>query len=364
MLRKTGLSAKLYSKYLYIFIRRKWKSLLSIASMVLSEKKKKILVRFTTEHIYGLRKINVGENEVIVVCLVRNREIFIKSFIEYYFSLGVRHIVFVDNNSTDKTVEIACSYDNVSIVRSRIKSILDSGIDIYLREYAAKRFCKNSWCLVADIDEFFDYPFSDKISLCVLIRYLKENSYTAVVTQTLDLFSDKPLNSLKSMKDGCLKELYPYYDLSNISKIDYPSSDNLISNKEIKFYFGGIRKTVFCTNNFLTKHPLVFVHKKLKMNNQHTFHNVNCADFSAVFYHYKFASNFLEIAAIYVAENNEIFYREEYSNIVQICAQNPSLTFKQKTSKRLTAINDLLQEEFLVVSDKYRQWTEKHADKK
>jgi hypothetical protein len=52
---------------------------------------------------------------VTVVCLVKNGELSIPSFIEHHFRLGVQRILFLDNQSTDRTVALARQYDNVFV---------------------------------------------------------------------------------------------------------------------------------------------------------------------------------------------------------------------------------------------------------
>ena len=48
----------------------------------------------------------------VVVCLVRNSEARVTAFLDYYLRLGARHIVLVDNGSTDRTIEKACESED------------------------------------------------------------------------------------------------------------------------------------------------------------------------------------------------------------------------------------------------------------
>ena len=49
-----------------------------------------------------------------------------------------------------------------------------------------------------DVDELFDYPYSDVVSLGSFLRYLSKKSYTAVTAQMLDMFPGEPLERLKN----------------------------------------------------------------------------------------------------------------------------------------------------------------------
>ncbi|MEC4819993.1 MAG: glycosyltransferase, partial [Scytonema sp. PMC 1069.18] len=78
-----------------------------------------LVLKASIRHIYGLKEINYAIDELIVLCVVRNGELYIKSFIEHYLTLGVKHIVFLDNNSTDGTIEIARKYHKVTILQTK-----------------------------------------------------------------------------------------------------------------------------------------------------------------------------------------------------------------------------------------------------
>ena len=75
-----------------------------------------------------------------------------------------------------------------------------------MKRYLAETFSAGRWNLCADIDELFDYPFSERIGLNSFLSYLNANSYTAVVTQMLDMFADCPLSELESDPEDSLHE--------------------------------------------------------------------------------------------------------------------------------------------------------------
>src|SRR5262249_9560617 len=139
------------------------------------------------------------KDELLVVCLVRNGERYLDSFVQHYLGLGVRHIVFLDNESTDSTVSLASAYPQVSVYTTDVPFL---GNNRLLPRFIGHRFGRRDhWVLCVDIDELFDYPYSDRISLTSLLGYLNSKSYTAMVSYLLDMVSDKPIRY-----DGCGKE--------------------------------------------------------------------------------------------------------------------------------------------------------------
>src|SRR5215212_651281 len=170
------------------------------------------------EHLYGPEEVPYEADELVLLCLMRNGRPYVKSFVEHYLSMGVKHIFFLDNGSTDGTVEALKEYENVSVLRTTLPY---KNYELPLRQYLVERFGKKSrWCLYADIDELFDYPYSDVVSLGSLLRYLNERSYTAVVAQMLDMFPEEPLSGRASNPlEEPLKERHRFYDISNVKRM-------------------------------------------------------------------------------------------------------------------------------------------------
>jgi len=308
-------------------------------------------------HIHGPKRIWYKKNEVVVICLVRNGSAYIKSFVEHYFSLNVKHIVFLDNNSDDNTVALAGQYNNITILSTNIPLGSDYNKDeIIFKRYLAQKFCRNRWCLSVDIDELFDYPSSNVFKFNALLAYLNANSYTAVISQMLDMFSDKPLNELNKIEDVPIKDGYKYYDISDVLKQGYFEETgellkgNVLTNKNIKFYAGGIRKTIFGTYNWLTKHQLFFVNS-VRITHPHCVSNARCADFTAVCLHYKFIYNYYDTILEYVKSGYGT--QRDYIPIETKCRNNPQLSFKRETAQKFNSVNELIENGFLVVSQEY-----------
>ena len=230
-----------------------------------------------------------------------------------------------------------------------------------MKKYLVNRFSKNRWNLFADIDELFDYPFSETLDLKTFINYLNHNSYTAVVAQMLDIFSEKSLASLRSTKDDKLKDVYTHYDISNIQKSIYRFST--LANQEVNMHFGGIRKTLFGTSNGLTKAALVFVGKKIDLFvDCHHVKNAHIADFTCVLLHYPFISSFYEkVMEAVKTDRYALSASHEYEMYWKRLQLDPDLNIKQETTCKLENLSDLIENGFLVVSPKYMQWVKTHS---
>src|ERR671921_2864080 len=126
------------------------------------------------EHLHGPEEVPYGEDELVVVCLVRDGRPYVKSFVEHYRSLGAKHLFFLDNNSTDGTVEALQNYNNVTVLQTMLPY---KEYDVLFKQYFTRRFGKQErWCLCVAIDELFDYPYSDVVGLDSFLAYLTDNS--------------------------------------------------------------------------------------------------------------------------------------------------------------------------------------------
>ncbi len=324
-------------------------------------------VGHSVKHLHGPKKVAYAPDELVVVCLVRDGRPYMKSFIDHYLSLGVEHIVFLDNGSDDGTVAVARDHERVTVIQTKLPF---KKYEFAMKQYLISRFGKGRWCLYVDVDELFDYPYSDVVGLSSLLRYVNEKSYTAVVTQMLDMFPDRALSSRVSQKDEPLKELYRFYDLSNVEKKDYKHrrgrGSNVAANDDIKMFKGGIRSTLFDASFLLSKHPLIFSDGKVrhKDNGLHGVRNARVADFSCVLYHYKLVDGFRERATQAAREETYAQATFHYKKYHEMLERNPEIRIRQDTARELGSVNELIDDGFLVVSDEYRRLADAEKENK
>src|SRR5918997_4569682 len=319
------------------------------------------------EHLHGPEEVPYAEDELVVVCLVRDGRPYVRSYVEHYLSMGVKHIFFLDNNSTDGTVETLKDYDNVTVLRTELPYKNPKGgrggTESLFKRYLIERFGKRDrWCLYVDIDELFDYPYSDVVGLGSLLGYLSSNSYTAVAAQMLDMFPEEPLSGSRegSLPDEPLKERHRFYDVSNVRTEKIKElrrlRNNILESDDIEFFSGGIRSTLFRTTSLLTKFPLVFSDGRIKPfdGSAHWVDNARIADLTCVLFHYKFLDeHFHGQVARAVREGQYYNNSALYKKYLQVLEGNPDLLVKQENAREIESVNDLVENGFLVVSEDY-----------
>ena len=318
----------------------------------------------SVEHLYGPKQISYGEDELVVLCLVRDGQPYVKSFVDHYFSLGAKHIVFMDNGSSDGTVSAACRYDNVTVLRTKLPF---KDYELSMKQYLIARFGKSGrWCLYVDIDELFDYPYSDVVNLDSFLRYLTSKSYTAVMAHMLDMFPEKPLSGRAGDPDEPIKEVHRFYDLSNVKRRSLIAKPRLLlhynttyESHAMEMFRDGIRQAIFGPGHLLTKQPLLFLDGKVKAmdDSSRWVRNARVADLTCVLFHYKFLDGHLhELSARNVREGQYRHNSARYKKYLAGLERSPSLQLKQDSAGEIKNVNDLLEAQFLVVSEDYVSW--------
>jgi hypothetical protein len=318
---------------------------------------------FDVEHLHGPEEISYTENELIVVCLVRDGLPWVSSFVEHYFSLGVKHIVFLDNGSTDGTVDACSRYDGVTVLRTKAPYKEHEG---NMTRYLVDRFGQGRWILSVDIDEFFDYPYSDVVALDSLLGYLNNKSYTAVMARMLDMFPENLLSDRTHELVEAWKEEHRFYDISGLKRSRMSKDadvfrNNIFDSDEVAVAFrGGIRETLFGYTPWLTKYPLLFSDGKSRRDGAHNVCNARVADFSCVLFHYKFYAFSLQeywhTAIKQKRDKTSPRRRHVYEQYLKVLEKNLDLQLKRETSREISSVNELLENRFLVASEDYVSW--------
>ena len=329
------------------------------------------LTVFTDEirYVCGKRTIKYNRDELAVVCLVRNGSEYLNAFFSHYRLMGIRHFIFVDNGSADSTVPFLKQQPDVTLYTT---DLLHKNYESEIRRSVIEEHCRNCWCLCVDIDELFDYPCSDKLSLSGFLAYLNKRQFTAVVAYMVDMFA-KQLKFGDKFNDWNLKEKYCYYDLSGIRKTGYFAYNknynnyNLLSDRKMRIYYGGIRQKKFKTPGsryLLTKHPLMFIDHRLEpVTDAHYCNKAYIADVNAVLTHFKFIESFNEKVKESVEKQRYSYFTHcEYAAYHNALKDTDEITFYSSKAKKYN-MNDLINSGFLRISENYREFVDSEPNR-
>jgi hypothetical protein len=336
----------------------------------LGERARQWILHHGLEHLHGPEEVDYGVDELVVLVQLYNGKPFVKPLLEYYCSLGAKHVVFLDNGSTDGCVEVLKDYDNVTVLRTGLPY---NTYNVPIKRYLVERFGRGRWTLSVDQDELFDYPFSDVVSLKALLGYLSENSYTAVVAYMLDMFPERLSEGDALTEDLTLEDLKRtnrFYDISEVIRANYHDVGdigNVLANEEIEVLRGGVRERLFHVRPMLTKHPLVFLDEQLRPMDlsDHWAGNAHVADFTGVLLHYKLSNSLYETVRREIKDRRQLDrQKDRYGEYFKVLDRAPSLLLRTDASKELGSINELVGTPFVTVSRQYMRFVEREEQRR
>jgi hypothetical protein len=141
-------------------------------------------VRNSLSLVHGPTMTQLADDEVALVILGRNMGYFLDHHIRHHLASGVSHIVYIDNGSTDHSIEVVKQFPNVTIAHCAASFRDFQGL---IRYFANTLYLKGGWRLAIDPDELLAYPGSDRIDLPELTRRMSARGHTSLVAQMLDV---------------------------------------------------------------------------------------------------------------------------------------------------------------------------------
>lgn len=270
---------------------------------------------------------NIEKDSPILICLVKNDLKKIKEMYNHHKKIGIKNFVFIDNNSTDGTIEFLKEKEDVDLISSNIKYCTlarEAWINRILYHYGY-----GHWFLVVDSDEMYNYIDSENIKIDEHINRLLKNNIRRELSFMLDMYSKGEI--FKNVDNFVDK--YSYFD-TNTYKLE--------ENKRFIKISGGPRKRNFQENSkqkefMLGKYPLFLFEKgDIQSNSHFTFPfykniNLKC---TSILMHYKFLGDDIEKYKIRIKEKNYYNGSSDYKVYINNYEKNKDMTFYYKDSTK------------------------------
>ena len=306
--------------------------------------------------LFGLREANGLRTLPVICCLVRDGEYWLPAFLDHYRGLGVEEFFFLDNGSTDGTLEILVAERDVGVYSVDRSLFREFNPD--LRRVLVRRVRPAGWTLGVDIDEFFDYPWSDQVSLTQLCRYFEQQNCNCMTTHMLDMFPDCGLKELSDLAGRDPRNTHVYYSLQALEINTYRCIGDMLSRHgadslttptpDWKFFCNGYRHARFGSGIWLTKHALFNMDGRLTPYlHQHLHLFSRIGDVSAVLYHYKFSPGFRELVERAMVEKQYWGDSADYRHYNRAFLADQDIALKDGHARRLTHRAQLLEETFV-----------------
>lgn len=309
--------------------------------------------------------VEIGPADLTVLCLVRNGAAHLPTFLRYYERLGVKHLVFLDNGSTDETLEMLSACPLATVLSSHLPF---SRYEEAFKRLMVRRYMGKGWALVADDDELFDYPHSDTLSLPSFLEYLNAAGYDAVTAQNLEMFPRESIAEIQGREIDDLERTHRYYDLSDIRKVrnQYWLHENTFDSEGHFTHTGGVWETIFgYAGSKLTKQPLFRYAPRLNVfpYDPHFVTGGRIADVTGVFRHYKYTGRFIEHVREELRRKQHYGKAEIFEYYRRTLADNPNLSLFRPTALEYKSATDLVPPGFLLASPRFKSWVAQHGDR-
>lgn len=325
---------------------------------VLKERAVNKLVKDVARNSTPIKEVPYKEGHPVVLCLLKNGSYFIESFMKHYRDLGFVNFYFIDNGSDDGSVEQLCEYP-VTVLQCTLPY---KTYKWAFKQYLVKQYGAHIWSLYVDIDELWDYPYSDRIALPGFIKYLNAHKYTAVQSHMLDMFADLPIAELKTLGNTPLKEAYPFYDNSGLIAKPYRKAYNAVNHPEMRHYFGGVNNSAFGISEiYISKLPMIKWNKSISVHEtSHTSTHVNIADVSTILLHYRFVFGFYEKACDIIEKGSYWNASGVYQKYIDLIEEDAGLNLHSEHAVRYENPEQLLKEGMLVAGQPFMNLVRKH----
>ena len=150
-----------------------------------------------------LFQLEQADKSIVLFSIVRNEMLRLPSFLEHYRKMGVPLFAFVDNGSTDGTLEFLQNQTDTIVMISQ-ESYAASGFGMkWLNEFHS-RSKPGTWIVHADADEFVVYEGWPDQQIQTYLSQVEQTNANAVMGFMLDMYPDGPLETSKVNGEGLL----------------------------------------------------------------------------------------------------------------------------------------------------------------
>ncbi|MDJ0821376.1 MAG: glycosyltransferase family 2 protein [Paracoccaceae bacterium] len=200
------------------------------------------------------RTDQIKQGDLFVFSTQRNEGVRLPYFLKYYRDMGVNHFFFVDNDSTDGSLDYLARQPDVSVWTTRA-SYKRARFGIDWMNWLLMKYAHGHWALTVDPDELFLYPFCDTRPLRALTDWLDASSIKSFSAMLLDMYPKGRIDAQPYSPGQDPLEIASWFDSGNYTIERNPKFGNL-------WIQGGPRARVFFKDKpalapALNKVPLV-----------------------------------------------------------------------------------------------------------
>jgi len=158
-----------------------------------------------------LRSCDFGPADILCVACIRNEALRLPYFLEYHRQLGVSRFIFVDNASTDGSLDFLLVQPDVHVYSTEA-SYARSRCGVDWLNQVLHAHARGRWVLTLDADELFVYPGCEQLALPDFLRELDGQGAQCLEAVMLDMYASQPISQVRYEQGADFRTLCPFFD--------------------------------------------------------------------------------------------------------------------------------------------------------
>ena len=227
---------------------------------------------------------------IVALCVVRNAEKYLPSFLEHYRKIGIGRFAFVDDLSEDGTRCLLEEAPDADIFESNVR-YNESGRGAAWRDMLFAHYGRNRWYVSVDCDEYLIFPGFEERPLASFIEDLATHGRDRALAAMIDIYPDGPLGSAPA-------HVPPEAPPIRFCPMHDGNGYRLANEKFCMAVRGGPRYRLFGADMRLTNFPVIFADERTQFNGASNHAPLpfrrNFSPVHAILLHYKFPNDAVE----------------------------------------------------------------------
>lgn len=195
--------------------------------------------------------------EIACFTVVHNDLPRLHDFLRHYRSIGIDRFVIIDHRSTDGTREALLDEPDVDLYRTEASFARACGGNAW-KTALARRYAKDRWALLVDVDEHLVFDRMDAHDIHDLTALLDTIGHKRLFAPMVDMYPAGPLAEAPLDNDTRLAQAYPFFDPVEADGVRFLDFATTPYGPSLR---GGPRRRQLTSDGhpwdaFLPKHPL------------------------------------------------------------------------------------------------------------